>query len=92
MSNTIKIKRYMWVFFLRASKVISKRHAKVTASHAVKIKIKKVCVKSALELDCIDKLNSNVKSISHTNSLKKKNLFKSEIQLNINIKHEASIR
>lgn len=91
-SNTIKIKHYIRAFFLRASKVIKSRHASVTASQAVKTKIKNAWANRGFELDLIDKLSSKAKRINQTNSLKKKNLFRSEVQLSINKKQDTNMK
>lgn len=66
-------------------------HANITASQAVKTKTIKACEYVCVVFDKDAKISSTAKRASHAISLKKKNLFKSEVQFKESTTEQARI-
>lgn len=75
---------------MRPSKETNNSEAKVTASHAVKIKIKKAFEYKCVELILWESPNANANKNNQASSLKKKNRFRSCVQVNRSSRHEVN--
>lgn len=69
---------FFWVLFVVSDK-INKNEDNIMASHPVKIKINKLCVKNIGNKPLPNPTKIKVNKINHVISLKKKNFFKSKV-------------